>query len=349
MSQQKPLKVILDLCLAIHLKAVYIYNTLASHETRTEVITFWANLSTQMDVFVSNWKAIGELAENRNTPASVAEIATHLDTGETIRELEYIDSKILALLNSCNKLRDNPADSFLVAYALATYLIHPAVDNIFRRIVNLPLTTIDRDVAIKHFDDLARGAKEYSDSFIIYDLIRESLQRMWLMNKHAGSQIDVDSSTGAFSKQGLMKAVLPMVNLAQRNKYNIAIMMIGMDDIGDVYSKLGPKKGEKSVQALSKILDKNVRSSDLVGRYDFSTFFVYLSQVNQQFLYTIAQRIVDGTSPTRRMDRSLFVNIGASYGPLQENAEATLDMLINRARDCLIRARMSQNHRILIE
>jgi GGDEF domain-containing protein len=109
------------------------------------------------------------------------------------------------------------------------------------------------------------------------------------------------------------------------------------------------KTADEVVQRFYNGIKPGIRVSDIIGRYDFSTFLIYLSKVHHQYLYEIAHRFAESTQSIHKAGFVLSVHIGGSYGPIRGETGQGIGTYLTRARDCLMRAKLSRTQRIIIE
>ena len=126
-------------------------------------------------------------------------------------------------------------------------------------------------------------------------------------------------------------------------------MLVGVENMNELYTSFDFKAANEVVYRFYGGLKPGIRVSDVIGRYDFSTFLIYLSKVNHQYLYDIAERFAETTQSIYKAGFTLSVHIGGSYGPIRSETAQQIEYYLNKARDCLMRARLSRTQRVIIE
>jgi diguanylate cyclase (GGDEF)-like protein len=168
-------------------------------------------------------------------------------------------------------------------------------------------------------------------------------------NRFLSEQNTTDPLTGLFNRNGFRQAILPTAMAAHRNDFTVGIMMISVDNLQELYASLGCEEGDQAVKDLAELLRESVRLSDVLGRHSFSVFYVFFPKVRQQFLHTMASRIIQNIEIRAPWVPRATLSIGASYAPLKGDAEQALERLFEKASDCLHRARLSRTNRVVIE
>ena len=134
------------------------------------------------------------------------------------------------------------------------------------------------------------------------------------MSKRLAMQTHVDYLTGILNRRGLFDTILPLSYLAKRNNYSIGIMMVDIDHFKIVNDTYGHQAGDRTLRSVAQIMKATVRSSDIVGRYGGEEFLVFLSPVDSDFLFTIAEKIRTEIESESKKDIPVTTSIGVSYG-----------------------------------
>ena len=85
-----------------------------------------------------------------------------------------------------------------------------------------------------------------------------------------------DGLTGLYNRKFLDEHSKKLIPYARREKFNIGVLMLDMDHFKAVNDEYGHDIGDKVLKELSRILEENVRESDIVVRYGGEEFIVLL-------------------------------------------------------------------------
>ncbi len=85
-----------------------------------------------------------------------------------------------------------------------------------------------------------------------------------------------DGLTGLYNRKFLDEHSKKIVPYAKRENLNIGVLMLDMDHFKAVNDEYGHDVGDKVLKELSRILEENVRESDIVVRYGGEEFIVLL-------------------------------------------------------------------------
>jgi len=134
-----------------------------------------------------------------------------------------------------------------------------------------------------------------------------------------------------------------------RYKSPLSLLMLDVDDFGDVNTTLGEEKGDLVLRALGEVLTTCLRSTDMLARHVGDRFAVLLPGIGKTAAFAVAEKLrdtvrerpitVEGAGYTHEVSLTLSVGV-ASAGPsneeplaLLESAESALIEAMNAGRD----------------
>lgn len=329
-------------CWVIYQKASDAYRVLANSVMSDELSQLWRDMAEGLKKHILYWQKMSERIK-RNPNIEVLG-----NPYGAIDQLREVESRIDTIQESCTAFR-NVMDYFYLAYSLEVQLIHPVLCSLPESVLSLPgkeMVKWDYHTNLKCF---LSGMRKHCESSYLHEAMMDSLERMWGQSRQLAQQNSVDPVTGAYNRRLLTKVISSYSSLAERDGQNVAIIMIGVENMYELYSTFDLKTADEVVHRFYNGIKPVIRVSDVMGRYDFSTFLVYLSKVNQQYLYDIAERFSEATQTIHKAGFVLSVHIGGSYGQIRHQAGQNLGTYLTRARDCLLRSRLSRTQRIIIE
>jgi len=336
------LTMILQHCVSIYGKAAGFYRDLAPAAESVQISQCWAELSANLLRIREGWERVLRAGEEGTL---AVKIENPHELGISLHE---IDSELDVLLGHKESAR-NVRDAFYLAYVLECCLLSPAIGKLLHSIQDLPLRSVSETTYDNHLLTFVREFGNYTGSDVFSRALVRSLRHLRDHTRAILDRSKIDDASGVYSRKGLRNAIVPLANLAQRNRYTVGIMMISVDNIYTLYDTLGSLQGDKTVRALAAAIKRLVRRSDIVGRYDQGVFHVYFSQVKHPFLEHVARQVLAAVKPVLPQDLRLDFSIGCSYGRLERSMEVQLEELFRKAEDCLQRARLSTTHKILVE
>jgi rubrerythrin len=177
----KTLNQIIKLCLSLEYRAYKIYRSFSLQATKDNLKGFWKEMANQELEHYKYWKKLLHLAE-------MARINNIFDDPDKIvEELKEIKKKIDKKINF-NKNKYDLTTSFLIAYQLEFYLLHPAFEAIFYLMKN-ETETSPMDDYENHIKGLICKLKGYGNHKPEFDLIANLLAHLWKANRQLALQL----------------------------------------------------------------------------------------------------------------------------------------------------------------
>lgn len=337
--EEKILVDIINLCLALDTKASQAYSEISGLSENSELKQFWENMAKEEEEHIEFWQKLLKLAKKGLLPQL-------FQNGEKIKaELEEIAEKVGTLIENAKSTR-NISDAFLIAFQLEFFLLHPAFETLFHFIKIFDTQVNPEDVYERHLNAFIEAFNKYGTVTPELGLLGEALQRLWRENKALALQSSLDELTGILNRRGFFNILKPLSHLAQRSNLNIAIVMIDIDHFKKVNETYGHSRGDEVLLKIANILKNNIRTSDIVARYGGEEFIIYLSSVDPNSTYNIAEKIRKKVEEETTDDIPVTISGGLSYGPLTKKVEEEIVDYINKADACLYEAKGSGRNKI---
>ncbi len=108
-----------------------------------------------------------------------------------------------------------------------------------------------------------------------------------------------DAMTGLYNRRFLEEYVTTLVAASQRRGSPFSILMLDLDYFKQVNDTFGHEAGDKVLKTLAEILQKSVRSSDLVIRYGGEEFLIVLVDTEVEAALKVSEKIRAKVEETR--------------------------------------------------
>ncbi|MCK4947236.1 MAG: GGDEF domain-containing protein [Candidatus Aureabacteria bacterium] len=332
---------IISLCLSIDRKSYKIYEKLSKVEKDNNLRDFWKEMSLGEKFPVEYWREMLYFAEKGMIPQVFDDPVKVKD------ELETIDAESNLLLKECENMVGH-TNSFLLAYSLEFYLLHPAFVLLFHFMRTLPEESKPKDDYENHIQKVIDALKKYGMVTSELELLGKTIKRLWHDSKLLTMQTTIDTLTNVLNRRGLFNAINLLSTLAKRHRYNIGIMMMDIDHFKEINDTYGHQKGDKVLQQVAGLIKRNIRSSDVIGRYGGEEFLIFLAPVDVGFLKKIAEKICKLVETGTKGDLPVTISIGVAKGVIETDVKKELDTLIKKSDEALYKAKSTGRNRVII-
>jgi diguanylate cyclase (GGDEF)-like protein/PAS domain S-box-containing protein len=205
-----------------------------------------------------------------------------------------------------------------------------------------------------------RGVITTFDDLTELDRKNEELRETLTELKQSKTEVDLKSQaleilatrdplTNCLNRRAFNEAYTDLFDETVESGGELACMMVDIDHFKRVNDNYGHAVGDKVIKFVSEVLNKQVRQTDLLGRYGGEEFCVVLHGSTVEQAHAIAERMrleIKGGDP------SMFtsaLNITASFGIASIHDEREdKDELVNKADKALYLAKESGRNKVVI-
>lgn len=124
----------------------------------------------------------------------------------------------------------------------------------------------------------------------------------------------VDALTGLSNERSFKQHLEKDLSFVARHNHDIAILLLEVDSFNDLFLKIGRKGADSLIQQISKVLLKNVRKEDGLGRIGLARFAVSLPTAGPDGATRLAERICQTVSGFKAKLRGETLEISISIG-----------------------------------
>ena len=323
---------IIFLCIAINQRASEIYKKLSDAEENKELKLFWKEMADEEKVHETFWNNVKTFAQECRLP--------HVfdDPLATESELEKLLEKVEFLLKRW-EADHSMKNALILSYRLEYYMLHPSFEILYHTLKPLAGETDPENTYDLHVNRFIDIFVRYGNITPELELLGETLQSLWQRNKILTKLVMIDGLTGLLNRRGFLVLAKELSYLAQRNKEDMGILMIDIDEFKKINDKYGHPKGDEVLKVVAQSLKSNVRKSDIVGRFGGEEFIVLLPAVRPTTLPRIAESIRQGIENIRPAGIPVTISVGGTQGAMHVDPDATLFSWIAEADDRLYQAK----------
>jgi diguanylate cyclase (GGDEF)-like protein len=160
-----------------------------------------------------------------------------------------------------------------------------------------------------------------------------------------------DGLTGVANRRHFFEEADRALGRARDGGHPLAAMMIDVDNFKAINDRHGHRVGDSVLQALAERLSLITPDPDLIGRYGGEEFAVVLA-ADGAGARAVAERlrraVADAPVPTPAGPVSVTISVGVALVGSTDD-DSTLGDLLDRADECLYRAKRAGRNRVLME
>jgi diguanylate cyclase (GGDEF)-like protein len=158
-----------------------------------------------------------------------------------------------------------------------------------------------------------------------------------------------DSLTGLYNRRAVLGKLRELVNLANRYKEDFSLVMLDIDYFKRVNDRYGHLTGDEVLEKIATLISRNVRDTDIVGRYGGEEFMIILPKTNLSLAWVAAERlrtIIEKAELKDPAGNAFTITVSQGLIGWERNEDAP--SLISRADEALYKAKAKGRNRVQI-
>jgi len=160
---------------------------------------------------------------------------------------------------------------------------------------------------------------------------------------------NLDSLTGLYNRRAISGKLRDLINRANRYKEDFSLVMLDIDHFKKVNDRYGHLTGDEVLEKIATLVRRNIRNTDVVGRYGGEEFIIILPQTNLSSAWVIAERIRSIIENAEMKDPAGNVfTVTVSQGLSEWERGEDADALISCADEALYKAKARGRNRVQI-
>lgn len=170
--------------------------------------------------------------------------------------------------------------------------------------------------------------------------------RQDITNKKLVEEISVrDHLTKLYNRVKIDEEFAKEILRSQRFGHNLSTILIDIDHFKSVNDTYGHLVGDSVLVDMAKILEKNIRSIDILGRWGGEEFIIICPETDTKSAYKLAEKI------RQIVEKHQFATIGnktASFGVSQYIPGETEQQVVDKADKALYKAKEEGRNKVII-
>lgn len=173
---------------------------------------------------------------------------------------------------------------------------------------------------------------------LLKDIFKNSLVSKWLSKNQDVNPLEMDPLTGLYN-QFAINTYLKELNPQMKTSY--AIVLLNLDNYQELQNTYGLKVAQKSLIKTADSLTKNIRDTDLVGRYGEHEFILILYNISLEQANNVAQRCLNVIQNDLVRFNIKSIPLKASCGVSISEQDLVSDKVLQHADQALFLAKSS--------
>jgi len=199
------------------------------------------------------------------------------------------------------------------------------------------------DYVVKPFDEgelLARVKVHLKLKFLQDELVKRNAELQELTG--------IDQLTGISNRHRFMEFFEREFFRSRRHRNELSFAIFDVDFFKQVNDRFGHLVGDSVLVQITRMIEKSIRLSDIIGRHGGDELIVLLPQTDLKGALLLAERIRTHieTSEFAGPSQPLKITTSVGVGEYPKIAAATVDELLQKADEALYRAKAYGRNRI---
>lgn len=183
---------------------------------------------------------------------------------------------------------------------------------------------------------LSRDLKDHSTEVTILSKKVRKLEKELEVAKTASKE---DFLTKLYNKRALDEFMNVKESEFERYGHNFSVVIFDLDHFKQVNDNYGHEAGDAILGAFAKILKKEARSVDIVGRFGGEEFMALLSETDSKGGAIFAEKVRKHVKKARFMYKGVRIEVTVSSGVSERKQHSSLSAVINSADEYLYKAK----------
>ena len=189
-------------------------------------------------------------------------------------------------------------------------------------------------------------AKPFSKEELICR-VNNTIEAMENINKIANFA-NRDFLTGVYNRRFFYSDVEEYVQAAEETNEPYAFAMIDIDYFKKINDTYGHDGGDRILKSIAKILNDNIKGSDIVARFGGKEFCVVLKKISKEeavkFFVNLRAKVAENEVVIKKQKIRVTISIGVSFG----NGHCEIDDMLEACDSALYTAKENGRNRVEI-
>ena len=183
---------------------------------------------------------------------------------------------------------------------------------------------------------------------LLEEKVKQRTEELEASNKELKLLASVDPMTKLYNRRYFTTSAEQVLNISQRNKTPLSLIMFDIDDFKCVNDTYGHHIGDEVIILVANVLHEITRKSDVACRFGGEEFILLLPQTDAKGALIIAEKIREYiASKELDTDGSTKISVSVSLGVAEwnEHRDKKFEDLVKKADGEMYRAKQSGKNR----
>jgi diguanylate cyclase (GGDEF)-like protein len=157
----------------------------------------------------------------------------------------------------------------------------------------------------------------------------------------------IDPLTGCYNRREFETQLKRSIAGASRHKNPLSVFMFDLDHFKHVNDTYGHLAGDKVLQEVSKIVQQNMRTGDILARYGGEEFIAILPETDKIKAMELADRLRIKISKKIISHDDEIIKVTASFGVSQLDPNAEMTKIIQDADAMMYKAKLNGRNTVM--
>ncbi len=195
----------------------------------------------------------------------------------------------------------------------------------------------------KNTQGLSNDLKDHNDEV---SALSKKVRKLEAELEEAKQESKEDFLTKLYNKRALDEFLNIKEAEFERYKHNYSIVMLDLDHFKAVNDTFGHEAGDAVLSAFAKILKKEARTVDIVGRFGGEEFMAILSETDTNGGVVFAEKVRKHVEKARFMYKGKRIAVTVSCGVAERMKQPSMQSTINAADKALYKAKNNGRNQV---
>jgi len=157
----------------------------------------------------------------------------------------------------------------------------------------------------------------------------------------------IDPLTGCYNRRELESQMKRNIAGAVRHKNKLSVFMFDLDHFKQVNDTYGHLAGDKVLQEVALLVQKNIRTDDILARYGGEEFIAILPETDKIKAMELADRLRSEISKKVIIHNNDTIRVTASFGVSELDKRADMTKIIQDADTMLYKAKLNGRNSVM--